>query len=83
MKLLIKKLLNSKFSFYLRNTLGVKPLYYDLKDLDNCSVSDAFIWRTDNDFKTIFRFTDILKQFYKIDDSCAELHFYDKNNNFI
>ncbi len=83
MKLLVKKLLNSKLSFYLRNTLAVKPLYYDLKGLNNCSVSDAFIWRTDSNFKTIFRFTDILKQFYKIENSYTELHFNDENNNYI
>ena len=42
-----------------------------------------FLWRTDNGYKTTFKYADILSIFYKIEDSYVELAFYSKDNNFI
>ena len=50
---------------------------------ENFSVSDGFPWRTDNNFKTNFKYTDLLKVFYDEINSNVEIHFYDKNNNLI
>ena len=33
-------------------------------NVKNLSTSDAFFWRTDNQFKTIFKYTDIFKLFF-------------------
>ena len=54
MKLLLKKIWNNKLIIYFRNILDIKPIIFNFNDLkEPISVSDAFCWRTDNDFKTI------------------------------
>jgi len=78
------KLLNNKIIKNLRDLIGLKPIYMDTDDIKNASsVSDAFLWRTENNFKTIFRFTDLLKVFYKIQESDAEIVFLNKNGKKI
>ena len=63
--------------------IGLRPADISIRLIKNStSISDAFCWRTDNNFKTIFRFSDILKLFYNI-NSKIELVFYSKNNKFI
>ena len=42
-----------------------------------------FFWRTDNQFKTIFKYTDIFKLFFNDPTSKAEIIFYDKSNKFL
>ena len=49
---------------------------------NHASISDGFIWRTDNNFLTIFNFQDIIKDYFLI-DAKIKLHFYDKNYNFV
>ena len=83
MKSLIKKLANTN-SGILRNSLNFRPV--DLKPFKKdypISISDAFLWRTDNGYKTKFKYSDILDLFYKIKDSWVELHFYSKKNELI
>ena len=42
------------------------------------------MWRTDNNFTTKFKFSDILKLYFKIKNkSHVELHFYSKFNELI
>ena len=57
MRSLIKKILSNKFALLLRNTLKIKPVriskYYSDK---NVSMSDAFLFRTDNNFSSILRY---------------------------
>ena len=83
-KLLFNKVVKTKVSKKIRNILNIKPSFdiinYNSK---NISVSDAFFWRTDNDFKTIFRFSNILKFYYGKEDKDIEIIFFDKNNNFL
>ena len=84
MKSLIKKLANTELGILFRNSLNFKPIYY--KQLEKeypKSVSDAFLWRTDNGYKTKFKFSDILNLFYKIENSWVEFHFYSKENKLI
>ena len=83
MKSLIKKFSNTEFGIYLRNLMNVKPVHMSLKNLDCISISDAFAWRTDNNFITKFKYSDILNIFYKIKNSWVEIHFYNKNNSLI
>ena len=47
------------------------------------SINDAFCWRTDNNFVTIFKYSDVLNNFYKIENSSVTFEFYNKNNKII
>lgn len=83
LKLLIKLITRNKISLFIRNNLNFKQTPFNFKDLKSHSVSDCFLWRTDNSFKTIFKFSDILRLFYNIKNSFIEIEFYSKKNNFI
>ena len=84
MKSLVKKLANTNIGILLRNNLNFKPVSLKLFEKDYpTSVSDAFLWRTDNGYKTKFKYSDILNLFYKIKNSWVEFHFYSKNNELI
>ena len=83
MKSLVRILSRTSFGIFLRNFLNYKPVHMSVNGLKLISVSDAFAWRTDNNFKTIFKYSDILNVFYKIKNSWIEFHFYDKNNNLL
>ena len=83
MKSFVSKIINNNFSINLRNFLNIKPVNLSLINLNKISISDAFLWRTDNNFNTIFSYTDILSLFYKIQDSFNEVHFYSKKNEKI
>ena len=84
MKSLVKKLANTETGILLRNSINFKPVYFKHpeKQYPGC-VSDAFLWRTDNGYKTKFKFSDILNLFYKIENSWVEFHFYSKKNKLI
>ena len=86
MKSFIKKIVRSDFGIKLRNTIGIRPLSLSAginTKYRFTSISDAFPWRTDNGYKTTFKYSDILGLFYKIEDSYVELVFYSKDNNLI
>ena len=85
MKSLIEKITTSDIGIALRNIIGFRPLYMSLnnKYKGSISVSDAFLWRTDNGFKTTFNYTDILGLFYKIKNSYVEVFFFSKKNVLI
>ena len=84
MKSLIKILVNTNIGIFLRNNLNFKPVGLKLFEKDYpTSVSDAFPWRTDNGYKTKFKYSDILNLFYKVENSWAEFHFYSKKNELI
>lgn len=83
MKSLVDKIINNNLSVNLRNLFNIKPVNLSLRNLNKISISDAFLWRTDNNFKTVFHYTDILSLFYKIKDSFVEIHFYSKKNEKI
>ena len=83
MKSLIKKISNTELGAYLRNLINIKPVHMSLKGLDCITVSDAFAWRTDNNFITKFKYSDILNIFYKIKNSWVEIHIYNKKGQLI
>jgi hypothetical protein len=84
MKSLIKKISNTSLGIGLRNIFGIKPVPMSINSIHSLSsVSDAFCWRTDNNFTTVFKYSDILNLFYKTKNSYVELHFYTKENKFI
>ena len=55
----------------MRNTIRIGAV--NIKFYENnkavSTVSDIFLWRTDNGFKTKFKFSDILKMFYEVEGS--------------
>jgi len=84
MNSLVKKIANTNIVILLRNSLNFRPANFRLfKKNYPTSVSDAFLWRTDNGFTTKFKYADILNLFYKIKNSWVEFHFYSKNNELI
>jgi hypothetical protein len=83
---LIKSLVNlffkNNFFKQLRIIFNIKPEYIDTSFLDkNTSVSDAFLWRCDDGYKTVFKFTDLLNFFYKIKNSRITIIFYSCNGD--
>ena len=81
MKSSVKKLSNTNIGIALRNILNFKPVPMSLHGHNfPISVSDSFLWRTDNGYTTKFKYADILNLFYKIKKSWVEFHFYSKNN---
>jgi len=85
MKSFIKKIANSTIALKLRNTLNFRGVSHSLPSNvdDSLTVSDCFLWRTDNGYKTKFKFTDFLNLFYKINNAWVEVYFYSKDNKFI
>ena len=69
MKSLIRKIYESNRIIFFRNSFKIKPVYSKTRFFKKkypFSMSDAFLWRTDNNFKTKFKYADILKLFYNI-----------------
>jgi len=85
MKSFIKKIANSNLGIELRNTFGFRKVSHSMPYNHNksLSVSDCFLWRTDNGYKTKFKFADLLSLLHKINNSWVEVYFYSKNNKFI
>ena len=82
MKKFLNKFVQSKFGKKIRVLIDYKPMPIEISDkIESQSISDAFIWRTDNNFETIFKFTDILKFFYNLDSSLHIAFFNKKNEN--
>ena len=67
-----------------RNFFNLRPLNIDKTKLKGkVSISDSFCWRTDNNFKTIVRFSDILKTFYNLENSQVHMKIYSKDYKLI
>lgn len=82
--LFLNKLLKSKNSKKIRNLLNIRPSHFLFDySAEGMSVSDAFFWRVDENFKTIFRYSDILNIFYNEKSSNILILFYDNEFNLI
>lgn len=77
---MIKTILAKK----IRNFLNFFPSFIliDFRQ-KNISISDAFYWRTDNGFSTIFSYSNLLKIFYGDNTSKIEILFFDKCGKFL
>ena len=84
MKLLIKRLFKNEIIYKIRNKINFKPVKINLeKNKFNSSVSDAFLWRCDKNFKTIFKYTDLLDLFYDDKNHKISIIFFDNKNTKI
>ena len=80
---MIKKLLKSINAIKLRNYLSIRPTYFNISYLEkNISISDGFFWRLDDNFSTIFKFSNLIKLYFN-EDSSVEIYFFDNKNNFL
>jgi len=78
------KLLTKKFFRAICNTTGFNTSLLDTTKIKtSTSISDAFIWRTDGGYKTIFKFLNLLKLYYWVDHSNVILTFYDNDFKLI
>lgn len=78
LKSLIEPLFNSKLGVQFRNKVGFKPVSFAMpRGVSNLSASDLFIWRFDENFKTVFRFSDIPSAYYQIENSDVLIVVYD------
>ena len=80
----IKPYYNSPTGVKIRNKLGfgIAPIFLP-EHLQSYSVSDAFPWRTDDGYKTYFRFSDILNNFFNIDSSGVMFIFYSNKGDVL
>ena len=67
----------------IKNTLKIRPIQINTYNVNAISISDSFIFRTDKEFETVFRFIDILDLFYDLATETVILNFYDQDNKFI
>ena len=75
-----------ELNFFLTNLfLKKNPLnvFWESFSDKHTSVSDAFIWRTDNDFKTIFKFANILEFFNDSKSGYVILEIFSSQNKFL
>jgi len=80
----LKTIFKSPIFYELRNFLNIRPIFIDTFRIDyGHSISDSFIWRNDNNVKTIFRYSDLLKYFYNFQTSEVEINFYNKNGEYL
>jgi len=78
------KIYRTKLAKYIRNIINFRPSIDTINhNKAEISISDAFIWRTDNQICTVFKFKDILKTFFNDNTAQVELIFFDKNNNLV
>ena len=74
MKSLVNKILSNEILTIIRNSLNFKPVQINKYYSDqNLSISDAFLFRTDEDFFTLIRFSDIPSIYFEIEDSEIEI----------
>ena len=80
----IKPYYNSPTGIKIRNNFGFRivPIIFP-EYLQSYSISDAFPWRTDEGYKTYFRYSDILNNFYNIDSNGVKFIFYNNNGDVI
>ena len=80
----LKEIFKSPTFYKFRNFLNIRPIFIDtLKINYGYSISDSFIWRNDNNVKTIFRYSDLLKYFYNSLTSEVEINFYNKDGEYL
>jgi len=81
---LIKKIAQSKLAIFFRNLTGIRPVGINTLHIENnCSLSDAFFWRTSENFITKFKFSDLLKIFFQQNNTEIQILFYNKNNKLV
>lgn len=88
---ILRPVVKSPIALRIRNLVGVRPYRPTGGNLlgwvlpggdDSYSGSDLFVWRTDGDFQTVVRISDIAKNYFGL-DSRLLLRLYDSDGVFI
>ena len=80
----LSHLKKSKFILNLRNSINFRSVPIVLpSDENSYSISDAFCWRKSNDFKTNFRYTDLINYFTHKKNNSVKLVLSDHSNKII
>tara|TARA_B100001093_G_C26808987_1_gene1006754 strand:- start:168 stop:929 length:762 start_codon:yes stop_codon:yes gene_type:complete len=83
MRSLLNIILLNRFIIKLRNLINLRPVPIDtISYSSKYSLSDAFIWRTDSSYVTIFKFTNISKIYFSVESS-LEIIFFSNNGSVI
>ena len=84
MRRFLQRIYQSNIAIKLRNFIGYKIIKVNLKNMEkDFSVSDTFLWRTDNNFKTIISYSDILHQFFELEFSIIYIYIFDNKNKLL
>jgi hypothetical protein len=81
LKSLLKLLANTNLAISVRNAFGIKPIptVYP-KYGQPVSISDSYPWRTSNGFHTVFRFSDLPREYFNVFDSTAIVEIFDEKS---
>jgi len=81
LKSLLKFLANTNLAISMRNAFGINPMHTVYpKYAQPVSISDSFPWRTSNGFHTVFRFSDLLREYFNVFGSTAIVEIFDEKN---
>tara|TARA_B100001287_G_C22604140_1_gene491861 strand:- start:237 stop:1016 length:780 start_codon:yes stop_codon:yes gene_type:complete len=82
---LLKNIYNSNILVFVRNRTGIRPTRYTSfeKVKSGSSISDAFLWRTDQGYETKFKFTDLPKLYFNDVTSQVKILIYSNDNKQI
>lgn len=80
----LNKIKHSKLILDIRNSLKIRPILINLpNDNKSYSISDAFCWRNCENFKTVFRYTDLMEYFTDTKNLRIKLVLSDHDNNIL
>jgi len=82
--LFLNNIKQSSLALAIRNSFKIKPIQIKLpNDNESYSISDAFCWRNCKNFKTVFRYTDLMEYFTDTKNLLIKLVLCDHNNNIL
>ena len=74
----------SSLALAIRNSFKIRPIQIKLpNDNESYSISDAFCWRNCENFKTVFRYTDLMEYFTDTKNLIIKLVLCNHNNNIL
>lgn len=82
MKKFLKQVFNSNLGITVRNLVNFRPPQFLHSYTEQYLASDLFVWRTDNNYETIFKGSNILKKYYGL-RSGLKIIFYNASGSLI
>tara|TARA_B100000925_G_scaffold285583_1_gene262092 strand:- start:1219 stop:2001 length:783 start_codon:yes stop_codon:yes gene_type:complete len=82
MKKFLKQVFHSNLGITVRNLVNFRPPQFLHAYEDQYLASDLFVWRTDDDYETIFKGSNILKKYYGL-KSYLKIIFYNESGSLI
>lgn len=82
MKKFLKQVFNSSLGISVRNLVNFRPPKFLHVYKEQYLASDLFVWRTDNNYETIFKGSNILKKYYSL-RSGLKIIFYNESGSLL